>query len=230
MTTGMDIELVALSRLLALAFAPPDDEALVELELLARGLHELAGGRDPDLAELARLAAEVRAADLAGEYERLFDADAPCPPYEGSYEADPFRQTRQMADVAGFYRAFGARADGERPDHAACELEFLSFLVAMRLAAEERGAAEDAAICVEAENAFLGDHLVRWIPTFCRRVGETTSSPFYASVACLGDRLATSELTRRGLEPEPLGARRRSTVEVDVLECGATAAAPEGAP
>ena len=32
------------------------------------------------------------------------------PPYEGSYEVDPFRQGRQMADVAGFYRAFGAEA------------------------------------------------------------------------------------------------------------------------
>jgi len=32
--------------------------------------------------------------------------------YEGSYEDDPFRQARQMSDIAGFCRAFGAGAHG----------------------------------------------------------------------------------------------------------------------
>jgi TorA maturation chaperone TorD len=217
------IELAVTARLLALAFGPPEEEGLAEMETIARGLSERAGGTDPDLVALVCLLAAGLAADLAGEHSALFDAEAPCPPYEGSYEADPFRHTRQMADVAGFYRAFGARAGADRPDHVACELEFLAFLAARRLAAEEGGAADEAAICLEAENAFLRGHLGRWFPAFCRRVAASTASPFYACVARLGDRLAVSELTRRGLEPDPLRERRPWSVEAEFLECGAAA-------
>ena len=96
-------------------------------------------------------------------------------PYEGSYEDDPFRQARQMSDISGFYRAFGAEAHGpafERPDHAGCELEFLAYLGARRLVAENADHLDEADLCVEVEEGFLREHAGRWLPTFFRAVEQ----------------------------------------------------------
>jgi TorA maturation chaperone TorD len=221
MTARDGIRLAATARFLALAFGPPGEDELAEAAVIAAGLRELEPAPDPDLEELVSLLALAGLADsLAGEYEALFDLESPCPPYEGSYESDPFRQARQLADVAGFYRAFGALASRDRPDHACCELEFLAYLVAGRLAAEDAGDAERAAVCRQAEDSFLCDHLGRWLPEMCRRVERVTSSAFYARAAQLGERVVGSELAASGLEPAPLPRRRASAVEVDVVECG----------
>jgi TorA maturation chaperone TorD len=212
----------AFARLLSVGFSEPAAESLGHLQALAQELASLDPG-DEDLPALAALAADSTATELEPEYEALFGGAVRCPPYEGSYEADPFRQTRQMADVAGFYRAFGAEVSGpatERPDHAGCELEFFSFLVARRLAAEAEGLAEQAEVCREAEEAFLRDHLGRWLGAFCRAVGEAEPVPFYGALARLGQRFIAVELTRRGIEPEPLPRRRRWSVEADSFECG----------
>jgi len=217
-------ELAAFARLLSLGFGEPDDDALDEIAAIARGLGARPAGRDA-VAELVEALDGVLPASLVGECARLFDGEVRCPPYEGSYEADPFRHARQMADVAGFYRAFGAEVSGERPDHAGAELEFLSFLAAGRVAALAAGEEESAEICRRAEDSFLLDHLGRWFPTFCRSVAREAHSPFYAALARLGERAVRRELSRRGLVPAPLPPRRRFAVEADVVEC-ATPAEP----
>ncbi|MCB1364051.1 MAG: molecular chaperone TorD family protein [Rhodobacteraceae bacterium] len=55
-----------------------------------------------------------------------------CPAYGGEYgQAHIFEKTQTLADVAGFYRAFGlalAEDAHERPDHIALEMEFMEFL------------------------------------------------------------------------------------------------------
>jgi TorA maturation chaperone TorD len=128
-----------------------------------------------------------------------------------------------MADLNGFYRAFGAAPSGpaaERPDHAGCELEFLSFLVLRRLDAEEAGDAEGAAVCRQAEDAFLREHLGRWFPTFCRDVARASESPIYRLLALAGERVVVRELAARELEPAPLPRRARTAVEGDSVTCG----------
>ena len=212
--------LAALARILSLVFAYPDDDALEEIGALARGLlarAELAQGLAEPLEELV---AALDGGGLAQEYGALFDGAAPCPPYGGSYEADPFRHARQMADAAGFYRAFGAEVSGERPDHAGAELEFFAFLVAKRVVARAAGAEEAAEVCRRAEDIFLLDHLGRWFPALCRGVAAETSSPYYAALARLGRRVVGAELAQRGLRPEPLGKRVKWAVEGDAVECG----------
>jgi putative dimethyl sulfoxide reductase chaperone len=215
------------SRLLSVGFSAPDEQVVEQL----RRLTALAGRTvgEPGLAEcLADLERALDGHDLVEElgpaYEELFGGAVRCPPYEGSYEADPMRSSREMADVAGFYRAFGAVAGGpaaERPDHAACELEFLSFLAARRLEAESAGEAEQAAVCREAEDAFMLDHAGRWLPSFCRKVAREASCDVYRLLALAGERFVVAELARRGLEPAPLRARRaRTAVESDEVACG----------
>lgn len=216
---------VALLRLLSLALAPPTAATVAEVCLLAGALAERPGA-PTELAELCDSLASASAEELDVAYERLFAGDPHLPPYESSYEADPFRQARQLADVAGFYRAFDATAHGpaaERPDHAGCELEFLAFIGLRRLEAETHGRHDEAARCEEIETAFLLDHAGRWLPAFFARLATEAGSPYYRTLGRLAGRVVADELARRGLEPEPVTPRRspRLSVEADELECGA---------
>src|SRR5262245_14795247 len=85
----------------------------------------------PALAALpAALGAEamllLEALPLRGErevaYQRLFthSSSRDCPTFETAFSAkEIFQQTQQLADIGGFYRAFGVQpiAGTERPDH-----------------------------------------------------------------------------------------------------------------
>jgi TorA maturation chaperone TorD len=216
----------ALYGLLSLGLTPPDEETLEQMRRLT-----VFGARHAAEEGLAECLLELELAlddddllpVLQAEHQALFGGAVRCPPYEGSYELDPFRQGRQMADLAGFYRAFGAESSGpaaERPDHAGCELEFLSFLALRRAEAERAGDAEHAAVCRDAEEAFLRDHLGRWFPAFCREVAAAAGEPVHRLLALAGERLVVAELARRGIEPSPVAGRRRFSVEADELTCG----------
>ncbi|HLG08189.1 MAG TPA: molecular chaperone TorD family protein, partial [Gaiellaceae bacterium] len=124
-TAAPEVRLAALWRLLSLGFTPPTETTLAEVEALAEGLRELEPS--PDIDDLLAASQQSVVDELAAQFFGLFGGTVQVSPYEGSYELDPIRQGRQMADVAAFYRAFGAEPNGpaaERPDHAGCELEF----------------------------------------------------------------------------------------------------------
>lgn len=216
------------ARLLSLGFLPPSREVAEAMRELAAGLAD----ELPDSALREHVVALGAAcppdADLdeqAGEHHRLFSGTVACPPYESSYAADPFQQARQMADVAGFYRAFGAEPSGpaaDRPDQVGCELEFFAYLVLTRVEAERDGRSDEAAVCIDAEDSFLRDHLGRWLGPFCRELEKTTVDDTYRALARLGQRFAVEELGRRGLTADPVLAKRiRTVVENDSFECGA---------
>lgn len=224
--TAGGVSLAALWRLLSLGFTPPTEETVTEVEALAEGLLEIESS--PELEDLLEALGHTTADGLATQYFDLFGGTVRVPPYEGSYELDPIRQGRQMADVAAFYRAFGAEPSGpagERPDHIGCELEFLSFLELRRLAAAEN--AEDVGLLDEIGASFLTDHAGCWLPTFFAEVARgAEAAPFYRALAALGSRMVDDELTRRGIEPAPLPKQRsRLSVEADSFECGGPDAA-----
>jgi len=216
------VALAALWRLLSLGFTAPTDETLAEVDVLADGLIE-AGAR-PEVADVLGAARASEREELGLQFAALFRGTVLVSPYEGSYEIDPLRQGRQMADAAAFYRAFGAEAHGptvERPDFAGCELEFLSFLELRRLAAIE-AEEEGADLVEEIGDTFLADHAGRWLPTFFADVErEAADAPFYRALAVLGARVMSDQLELRDIEPSPLPRRRtRSSVERDSFECG----------
>jgi TorA maturation chaperone TorD len=219
-TTG--VGLAALWRLLSLGFAPPTPEAIAELEALAGGLAEVGAAAVEDLREAL---CECGVDELAAEYNRLFGGAVVVSPYEGGHEVDPIRQGRQMADVAAFYRAFGAEAQGpaaERPDHAGCELEFLSFLELRRLASLEEGDDDGAELVDGIAASFLRDHAGRWLPAFFAEVhGASLDKPVYRALAALGAEAVAAELERREIACDPLPRRRdRLSVERDRFDCG----------
>lgn len=203
-------------RALARLFCEPDAEWLGALR--ARDLPELRQalarlGVDAALeAPAAEVATSLDAAQvdrLRGVYQQTFDASGGlrCPPNETAHTADsPHRtvtRTYDLADVAGFYRAFGMEVapGSERPDHITAELEFMQLLaVKEALAAEmERGEARGA-ICRDAARAFLRDHLGKWVPRFARQLEEAAADPLYAAAGRLLDGFVAFDADRLGVD------------------------------
>lgn len=81
--------------------------------------------------------------------------------YEGNYH-HPFNSFEEMADIAGFYRAFGFDSGSERPDHLCLELEFMRILSLKEAMALKEGGQERFEITVNTERDFLSSHLGRW--------------------------------------------------------------------
>lgn len=136
----------------------------------------------------------TRSAALQRSYEAAFGlvSTRECPLYETEYHpnADPFFRAQQMADVTGFYRAFGlqpGRTHPDRPDHLALELEFMAFLLMKKRAAGELASLqereEQRATCSAAEKSFFHDHLAWWVPSFAAGLRHRSGAGFYAEVA-----------------------------------------------
>lgn len=123
-----------------------------------------------------------------------------CPPYETEFchWNDPTFRANQMADIAGFYQAFGLRPDDARPecvDHVSLQLDFVAELlrriVYLKSHQDAEGTSEHLSVCSDALSAFLKDHLCWWAPTFA---------------GCLERRI--DELMRQGVIPGDLAAWR----------------------
>lgn len=114
-----------------------------------------------------------------------------CPPYETEYIAEKFPYARHhcLADVAGFYRAFGLRlapALRERPDHVSLQLEFMAFLIGQEHAALHDQAPDSTRAMSDFRKAqlrFFREHLSWWVPGYCRLLAEHAGTGFYAEAA-----------------------------------------------
>jgi DMSO reductase family type II enzyme chaperone len=133
---------------------------------------------------------------LRESYEAVFGhtISKQCPPYETEYaNMHLFQQTDFLADLAGFYRAFGVqvREGTERLDHLAIQLEFLHLASFKEARALESGLAEAAAVCRDAQAAFIEEHLGRWAEIFAKRLERRDpEGPFAAAGRMLGDFIA----------------------------------------
>lgn len=149
---------------------------------------------------------------LQSEYVRLFGhALSPdCPPYETHYGTrHVFQQTRELADISGFYRAFGVEPSDsghERADHIAVELEFMGYLAVKEAHALETGRSEEASLCRDAQKKFMEDHLGRWGEDFAARLSQKSSGHY--------GRLADSLQELIQLECRSLGAAPKKVSHV----------------
>ncbi|MFQ5873874.1 MAG: molecular chaperone, partial [Dehalococcoidia bacterium] len=97
-------------------------------------------------------------------------------------------RTFELADIAGFYRAFGVEVSpgSERADYITTELEFMHLLaVKESIALQEEGEGEHAEVCRGASRAFLRDHLGRWAPRLGARLVEANADPVYSAAGQL---------------------------------------------
>lgn len=127
---------------------------------------------------------EQRPIDVSNDFLNIFGLVhcRECPPYETEYHPneDTFFRSQQMADVAGFYQAFGITNDPhERPDQLCLELEFAAFLLLKKREAETANQSEQAAICASAVKAFFTDHISWWMPSFALALRTKAGDGFY---------------------------------------------------
>lgn len=126
---------------------------------------------------------------IEGEYHRLFTTGLVCSPYESEHDAmKGIRKGQQLADILGFYQAFGFRSSErlkEFPDHIAVELEFMSLLLLKEVYARLHASQEQVDLCADAEKKFLQDHLGVWVFDFCCQLERDAESRFYPALSRL---------------------------------------------
>lgn len=197
-------------RLLSGAFREPVP-AIPDAAQLREALASFPEGKGlPEVPEVPAYP-EVRARRLFGH-----NLSPDCPPYETQYDdAGIFRRTQDLADLAGFYRAFGLdlAAGDRRTDHLPVELEFVAILCLKESLAVAKGRGEDASVCRRARARFLGEHLGRWIGAFAAAAGAKAPGDHFAALAALTAALVERDAAALG--PEASAPKARAAVVED---------------
>ena len=189
--------------------------------------------------------------DLLQEYGALFghSLHGKVCPYETEYGASAMlQQAHQLADLQGFYAAFGLQVAAparERADHVACQMEFLEVLCLKEAWALEQGDAEMAEVTGRAARRFLADHLARFGRAFARSLAQAAEQAFYASLGELCDAVLENVSHARGVPvgpatlelrawdpddaPMACGSPESAAAESDLVPLGSREGAQEGA-
>ncbi len=131
-------------------------------------------------------------ADVEADHVRLF-VNAPggvaAPPYASWYlDGRLLGAAASWAEAA--YRRQGlepAPEAGEPPDYICTELEFMHFLCRHESAARITADGRALAMVLEAQAAFVHDHLARWVPLMLARTRAAAPGPVLAAAATLAD-------------------------------------------
>lgn len=184
---------------------------------LRQALDQLYGRRRPRLGALQQLYDRIFGHTLRGNV---------CP-YEIEYgRSQALQQAQELADLAGFYAAFGLQpaADRrERPDHVACELEFLEFLYRKEIWAIQRRDPEMRETTRRAAQRFLRDHLARFGRAFGLELWREDPDGFFGRLGLLCEAFLAAECERLDL---PLGPRflelRSDEADIAPAACGSS--------
>lgn len=186
------------------AFLYPDDNWTLDAPVVMAVARELGIGADLSVEPVALV-------DLQALHRHTFGLTGSL-----CYETEcglphEYRQSQEMADISGFYRAFGFEPGGpirERPDHVAAELEFMHVLALKEAVALNDTRPEHAETCVEAQRHFLGDHLGRWLSLLRQALDVNAGSNVYTALAHFTAAFVEADARRLGvqLEARPLSA------------------------
>lgn len=188
-----------LYRLAAAALSCPSEETVAMVSALGRQL----APEDPGQEALVRGLAEEASLELEGLYHALFSGEVAASPYETEYGLNrTTRKALELADIAGFYRAFGmGLRQPDMVDHLACELDFLALLILKSLYARQQGWAEQAEVSEAAYRSFLESHPGRFVEAFARRLEELAPSSYYSRAARLAALVVEKEVAGLSLSP-----------------------------
>ena len=209
----------ALYRMLALAFSNPEPELVRSAVSACAALRiALRQGTLPvrlvhSIKEVDKEWRRVGAAGLEAEYSRLFLGAGLVPLREGGY-GDGMRfagQPTDLADVSGFYLAFGfalPESAASPPDFLGAELEFMSLLNLKLALAFQRRRLDHARITRNAMARFLEDHLGRWAEPFATALADADAAPAYRTMGRLLARAVETDCL--SLKVRPFKARAGS--------------------
>jgi len=163
------------------------------------------------------------------DFARLFGhaVKGECPLYELEYGAgEIFQRVARLADLKGFYSAFGLELQDrlrERADHVSVELEFMSVMAAKEGYAEQQQEAEGLNTVRESAGRFLEAHLAGWLPSLARRVVEADPVGFYGRLGDFAAKFMHSECVRYDVSvgPELLELRSADEDDETVQTCAA---------
>ncbi|MCG3173684.1 MAG: hypothetical protein GMKNLPBB_01884 [Myxococcota bacterium] len=178
--------------------------------------------------------------ELRGRYIHLFDSGKERVSLYGT-EYGRMRSTAkgtELADIAGFYQAFGFDFDGvnnhDMLDHLAVELEFHALMLAKLAALQRAGDQEGCEIVEDAMSKFLAYHLGGYIRALA---GQKTAAAddVYGPLLAWTAELVAAECERLGAVPKPLDYYADPEMNEEpkcASACASTAAASEtaGAP
>jgi TorA maturation chaperone TorD len=204
-------------RMLSMGFQPPTEARLEEIGARDGFRAVTAALQYLDVSAAARLESlAVPGADtLSASFWRLFGHTTrglicAC---ETEYGPDNgFHQPQQLADIAGYYFAFGLHpvaATDTRADHIACECEFMDFLSrkqAHLLDHADAGAdvSETLEVTEIAERSFLREHLGRFGRAFAARVATEDGDGYFGALGRLLLAFVDAECARVGVEAGPV--------------------------
>jgi TorA maturation chaperone TorD len=144
---------------------------------------------------LAEVLADANYDALYQDFSRLFLAtgNMAVSPHEMEMMKDTPQHSMtiqaELADVAGFYHAFGMDTSGgnpERVDNIATELEFMHVMALKEAVASDEESHDHLEIVFQAEQKFVREHLGRWVTRLNDGIRTNGSSVFYSA---LGDML-----------------------------------------
>ena len=146
------------------------------------------------LEEALRDDSPAQLTELAADYARLCLGSDPregADPYESVHRnKEGLLMQDEWEAVLRLYGELGlARSENthESEDHLALELECMAQLCARQEAALLAGELPEASWWLEQQERILADHLLRWVPSFNRRVEKLGQTDFYKAFAALTD-------------------------------------------
>lgn len=214
---------------LALGFAYPSSAVLQQLKrrwsaILDASLPWPVGVRQP-FQHANRLVLSTDGETLEREYVRLFGPAARCPLHEAAY-GDAGRllgRSAILADIAGFYLAFGLHpttGDTHPEDHIGLELEFMGLLAVKEAYAMAEGWQEPLEVTRTAQQRFVQDHLGTWIDALTAQLRICEPHPFYATLGESLRALVRAEVLRLKAAPVPVsGPVADIAMGEDPLQC-----------
>lgn len=182
----------------------------------------------PNLADLKTQAHSLT--DLEAQYVTLLlckenGSMTASPLHESSYARDGrMLAAQELADIAGFYLAFGlqVKEEADKPDHISTELEFMSFLTLKEKLAieninkninnvnckyEMEKYIEGKNVCRRAQKLFLKDHLGCWISVFKEKLLKLLpAASFYCQSAAILETMVQQDMKHLSIKPSGLAS------------------------
>lgn len=122
--------------------------------------------------------------NLTSEYDKLFRTKEIWL-YTTEYLAkNEFQRSNYLADIMGFYRAFGVEPDKDRPDSLSGEFEFMHYLIFKLIhAGKGKDAKDKAYVCIDAQKKFFSEYLYPAAKKISEAICKQSEKSFYKDMA-----------------------------------------------